>query len=37
MNKARLIYLAVFASLFAIAFISAAMQFMPDGMFDGAD
>jgi hypothetical protein len=37
MHKARLMYFAVFACLFAIAFVTAAMQFLPDGMFDGAD
>jgi hypothetical protein len=37
MTKARLIYLAVFACLFAIALVSAFSQFTPDGMFDGAD
>jgi hypothetical protein len=37
MHKARVIYLAVFVCMFAIAFVSAVMQFVPDGMFDGAD
>jgi hypothetical protein len=37
MHKGRLMYFAVIACLFAIAFVSAAMQFLPAGMFDGAD
>jgi hypothetical protein len=37
MHKARMIYLAVFVCLFAVAFFSAAIQFIPNGMFDGAD
>jgi hypothetical protein len=37
MAKARLIYLAVFVCLFALAFVNAVIQFIPNGMFDGAD